>query len=161
MWTVVFLIGLPSAMRNVTALALVASWALAQGYWLVTDDNFPLSVYFMADIAVLTIVYAKAISRCAGKVYKSAWDQAKCLITDLTALDRWIVASFVFIQWPLYVLQFDPWVKWHLLWLTTIVQFLLAGAESFNTWRKAKRPTTEPSSGSGSLRFAGGWSSGI
>lgn len=154
MWAVVLFIGLPASWRNITAAALVVSWALAQGTWLITDDNLPIDFYFMADIAVIAIIYGKAISRFGPKVYESGWHQARCLITDLTIWDRAIVGLFVLCMWPAYVLEFDAYAKWHWLWLATILQFVFAGAETFFSWRRTRLAKAESSASPGSLRLS-------
>lgn len=153
---VVLFVGLPAAIRNPTAALLVASWALGQGTWLLTGDNLPLRVYFLADVTVIAGIYAKTIVRCRGKVYRNTADQLRCMVTDLTVWDRWIVAIFVGGCWPLYVLALDPWAQWYALWALTIAQFLIAGGEAVISWREAKRAVhAEPWRPPGLHRMAG------
>lgn len=137
MYATVAFIGLPAAtlMRNMSAAALVAAWLVGEITWLVTGNNLPLSTYFMTDIAVITIIYAKTIRRVGPKTYRSTWQQIYCLAADLTVWDRWIVAIFLFGAWPLYVLSVHPWWKWYGLWGLVIAQFLLAGAEAIQSFR--------------------------
>lgn len=136
---VVIGVGIPAALRNPTALALVASWALGQGTWMLTGNNLPLQVYFLADLTVIAGIYAKTTVRCGAKVYSSMADQLRCMIFDLTLADRWIVAMFVGGCWPCYLIQFDDRTKWFLLFWLTIAQFLLSGGEALQSWRGAKR----------------------
>lgn len=167
---VVVLVGLPAALslsallsfrlrfRNVTALALVASWFFGQGVWLATGDNLPLRAYVMADITVIFAIYAKTIARCGPKTYRDGWHQLRCMITDLTPWDRWIIATFLPV-WAVYVLSIGDFAKWYLCWALTIAQFLFAGAEALHLRREAKRavPVAEPDipSSGGFMRLAG------
>lgn len=158
MYAVVLVVGVPAMARNPTAFGLVISWSIAQGLWYMTGDNLPLDFYFIADLTVIAIIYAKTISRCAGKVYDSGWHQLRCMVTDPTRCDRAIIALFVLGAWPLYGLDIGAWEKWWGLWILTVCQFLLAGFESLSSWRKAKRadPVAEPDtpSSGGFLRLA-------
>jgi len=138
MWLIVFAVGVPSAWRNLTALALVISWLVGELAWLVTGNNLPLSVYFMADVAVIAIIYAKTIRRVGAKTYASSWQQLRCLITDLTVYDRWVAALFLLGAWPLYTLNVNPWTKWWCLWALVIAQFLIASLESLAGFRASR-----------------------
>ena len=84
MWAVVAFVGFPAAVRNPTALALVCSWLAGEVTWLISGNNLPLSVYIMADIAVMTVIFAKAIVRAGPKLYPTIWLQLKCMFLDLT-----------------------------------------------------------------------------
>lgn len=139
MYLTVAFIGLPAAFRNPTAAALVLSWLAAEVSFMLTEDNLPLSIYFMADIAVIAVIYAKTIRACGAKLYSSLGEQLRCLVTDLTKCDRWIVALFVLGAWPLYVLDIHAFYKWWLLWAIVTLQFLLAGGEALTSFRAEKR----------------------
>lgn len=153
---VVAFIGLPAATRNATAFALVLMWAAGELAWMVSGNNIPLRVYFMADIAVIVTVYARSITRCGNKVYDGCATQLRCTLTDLTICDRIIVLIFVLGIWPIYVLKMDAYIKWHLLWALTVVQFLAAGLDTFLSWREAKRADPKPDTPqSGLLRLTG------
>lgn len=160
MYAAVLLVGVPAMWYNPTAFGLVISWSMAQGLWYMTGDNLPLDFYFIADLTVIAIIYAKTVSRCAGKVYRDGWHQLRCMVFDLTPWDRAIVALFVLGAWPLYILDIGAWEKWFGLWGITVFQFLLAGAEAAHSWREAKRAGLAdpdiPSSGSMRLAIAGG-----
>ena len=135
MYAVVFGVGLPASLRNSTAFALAISWLVGETVWLITGNNLPLSTYFMADVAVISIIYAKTIRRVGVKTYPTIWRQLYCLAADLTVWDRWIVGIFLLAAWPLYVLTVDPWWKWYTLWALCILQFMLAGAEAIQSFR--------------------------
>jgi len=160
---VVICVGVPAALRNWTALALVASWALGQGTWMVTGDNLPLKIYFLADLTVIGVILAKEIVKVGPKEYNGIWHQLRCLIKDLTVQDRWIIAVFVAGCWPLYVISIGAYERWWMLYYITIAQFLLAGWEALSSWRGAKRAVhdrTYRQKPGGLKRMAGNWGHG-
>lgn len=126
--------------RNPTALALIIAWLAAEIVILRTGDSLPINFYFMADIAVVAVIYAKANRR---NEYAAMGGQLRRMVTDLTVCDRWIVAIYLLGAWPAYVLQFDPWWKWHLLWALAIAQFMLAGCEALAVHIARRRARTE------------------
>lgn len=144
MYAVVAGLGIPSAFRNATAAALVFAWLAGETLWLATGNSLPLSFFFMADIAVISIIYAKMIRRVGAKTYPTFARQLYCLVVDLTVWDRWIVGLFLFAAWPAYVLAIDPSTKWHILWAITIIQFCLAGAEAAQSFVAHLRTRVAP-----------------
>lgn len=154
MWAVVLAVGIPAAiryrlpwhlsLRNPTAFALTFLWLVAETVALETEDNLPLATSFKVDVTVIMVIYAKTIVRCGAKAYPSLPNLLRCMVTDLTAWDRWIVAIYLLGVWPLYVLDIHPYYKWYALWALTIVQFLLAGGESLARFRDAKREALKP-----------------
>lgn len=156
MYLTVAAIGFPAAMRNLTAAALVASWLVGEGVWMITGNNLPLSTYFMADVTVIAVIFAKMIRRVGAKSYPTLWLQFKCMILDLTVYDRWIAGFFLLGAWPLYVLAIDPYYKWWLLYLIVILQFLLAGAEAIQSLRSEVTKAASDPPGNG-LALAGAY----
>jgi hypothetical protein len=156
MYLTVAAVGLTAMRRNLTAAALVASWLVGEAVWMATGNNLPLSTYFMADIAVITLVYAKTIRRVGARKYPTLWLQLKCLVLDLTAYDRWVVGLFLLGAWPLYVLSIEPYYKWWLLYLIVILQFMIAGAEAVHLLRcdVKQKPVSEEDNG---LALAGAY----
>lgn len=144
MYMVVAGLGIPAAFRNVTASALVIAWLVGEFIVLLTETSLPLSFYFMADIAVISVIYAKATKRAGNKTYPTIWKQLYCFVTDLTPWDRWVVAIFALGMWPLYLLAIDPWWKWMGLWGLAILQFLFACAEAIASFRNDLKPRAEP-----------------
>lgn len=164
MYSVVAGVGIPAAfrffplaIRNATALALVVAWLVAEVIVYKTGNSLPVGFYFKADLAVIAAIYAKTIIRCGVKSYSPIGFHLRCLVTDLTLCDRWIVAIFLLGAWPLYVLNLDPYYKWQcLLWLA-IIQFLLAGAEAIQSFRhdvKVRAKSDPPGNG---LALAGAY----
>lgn len=149
-------VGLLAARYNLTAAMLCVSWITGEAIWLATGDNLPLGAYFMADVLVVTAIYAKAIYHCGPKTYPRLAAQLKCMFEELTKWDRGVVAIFLLGMWPLYILNLHPYYKWWGLYALVIIQFLLACAEaalSFLTQRKAL-PAPKPK-GNGFARVAG------
>lgn len=143
MYAVVAGVGIPAAFRNLTALGMVIAWLFVELVYQIAGDSLPLRYSFMADIAVISIVYAKTIRRVGAKTYPTLGKQIYCLFVDLTPYDRWIVAIFLLGVWPSYVMEIDPWWKWHLLWALTMAQFLLAGVEALACSRVENRKVTD------------------
>lgn len=154
-YAVVAGVGIPAAFRNTTALALVIAWLFVELVYQITGDSLPLKFSFMADVAVIAVIYAKMIKRCGAKLYSSFVEQMRCLVTDLTYWDRAIVAIFLLGMWPLYVLNFHPYYKWWLLWGLAILQFLLAGAEAIQSFRHSVRSRAASDPPGNGLAMAG------
>lgn len=145
MWAVVGCVGLFAAWRNLTAFALTASWLVGQIYYLRTGNSLALGQYFMADIAVVTVIFAKAIVSAGAKTYPTAWRQFKAFATDLTVCDRFILGLFLLGAWPIYVSTIHPYYQWWLLFYITIAQFLFAGAEPLARWWSVRRARRQES----------------
>lgn len=160
MYVVVAGIGFPAAFRNLTAFALVASWLAGEIVSAWSGNSLPVSFYFMADVAVISLIYAKTIRRVGNKTYPTLRRQLYCLIVDLTPWDRWIVGLFLLGAWPLYVLSLHPFYKWWALFAIVIAQFLLAGAEAISSIRHelSERASSDPP-GNG-FALAGYWRDG-
>lgn len=155
-YLVVFGIGLPAAFRNPTALALMLNWAIGEFSWLVTGDALPLKVYFMADVAVITAIFAKATLREGPATYPNLGVQLRAFWRSMTMWDRLVAGGFILAAWPLYAFNMDARAKWFALWAILICQFLAAGAESLQSMlgeRKARNNMHHPPGGPG-LAFA-------
>jgi hypothetical protein len=155
MYFVVFAVGLPTAFRNLTALALSLAWMAGEVTWLLTGNNLPLSTYFMADVAVISLIYAKTIKRVGVKKYPTLVKQCYCFLLDLTICDRCVVAIFLLGCWPLYILAVDPYTKWWSLYWLTILQFLLAGAEASSLLHREIRERAKSEHSDNGLALAG------
>lgn len=135
MYGIVAFVGFPAALRNPTAAMLVMAWLAGEFLWLVTGESLALSTYFMTDVAVIALIYAKTIRHVGAKTYPTLRRQLWCLIFDLSVWDRWIVGLFLLGAWPIYILALHPYYKWWLLYAIVILQFLLAGAEAIFSLR--------------------------
>lgn len=134
-YALVACVGIPAAIRNATATGLVLAWLGGELIYIATGNSLPLSSFFMMDVAVISVIYAKTIRRVGAKTYHSTRHQLRCLVLDLTVYDRWVVALYLFAAWPLYVLAIHPFYKWWALYLVVVAQFLLAGAEAIRSLR--------------------------
>lgn len=137
MWAVVAVVGLPSALRNPTALALVISWLAAEAWGLGAGDSLPVQFYPFLDIFVISIIMTK---------------------DERSVPDR-IVLSIFPICWVLYVADVHPFYKWYLLWGLTIIQFLAAGWDAFSSFRRDKAVSDPSETTSGDL-FRLAWGRG-
>lgn len=161
-YAVVIGVGLPATLRNPTAGALVVNWTVGEFAWMITANDLPLKVYFMADVAVITVICIKAIRREDCRIYPTLREQMICLGRALTIWDRWIAASYIFVVWPVYILEMDARTKWFLLWSLVIAQFLLAAGEAIYSmlgYTNGRVTPNRPPGGSG-LAYARGGGSG-
>lgn len=128
MLAVVIFAGMAASPWNVTAAALTASWAIAQGVWLATGDNLPLTVYMMCDIAVLGLIYCKPPVRCLCP-YKNKRDQAVAIITQKSIGDRVVILIFP-VMWAFYIAPISDFLRWWMLYGLAVAQFMAAGIET-------------------------------
>lgn len=155
MWAVVVCVGLPAAFRNPTALALTLSWLAGETTWLITGNSFPLSVYFMADIAVVAVIMAKP-EACNSQPYQNTVHQLKCLLLERSVADRVVMLIFP-IMWCIYTVPIHPYYAWFALWLLTIAQFLAAGVEAFLKFRRARAAVVARDIPRSGLEYALAW----
>lgn len=121
MWAVVAAVGVPSAWKNPTAVALVIA-QIAAGWWgYYKDDNLPLEIYPFLDVFVLAVI--------ASKCPRS--------FLDCSPADRAVALMYV-MMWPLYVAPIDEYYIWWPLWGGTILQFLFASSESLEVFWKER-----------------------
>lgn len=143
---VVVFIGLPAALRNWTAAALVLSYAFMQGSWYGFHLAYPVSVSVLADVTVIMMIYAKQPA-CDLYPYRSRREQLAAFWLERSFWDRLIIAMFP-VGWVFY-LSSSPW--WPLYWVS-LAQLLAAALEAFEKYRStrtAKRASApdHPSSG--------------
>lgn len=148
-------VGLLAGLRNPTAMALSVAWIASEIVYLDTGNNLSLSTHFMADIAVIALIYAKTILRMGPKLYPTLGRQIYCMFLDLTKCDRWIVAIYLLGAWPLYVLSLDSYYRWWGLYWLVIAQFLLASAEAAQSYVAHLRSRAAPDPPGNGLALAG------
>src|SRR5687767_2352409 len=105
---VVVLVGLPSAWRNVTAAALVASWAAGQAVWLFSGDSLPLRFYMMADLAVLAVIFCKPTPYSP---YRGFGHQLCLMWLERSLWDRVVITIFG-LMWLTYSLPISDYYRW-------------------------------------------------
>lgn len=151
-------LGLVAALAgNPTAAMLVIAWLAGEVLALITGDDLNLSSYFMTDVAVIALIYAKTIRHVGMKIYPSMRQQLWCMVMDLTVWDRWIVGLYLLGAWPVYVLEMHSYYKWWLLYAVVILQFLFASAEaaqSFVAHLRTRASSDPPGNG---LALAGAY----
>lgn len=130
MWATVAVVGVPSAMRNPTAAALVVSWLFSESLFLLTGNGLALEYFVFPDIAVIAVIFCKRDWKPC-ETYRSAWHQLKCVLLERSPSDRLIVCSYP-ICWALYVSDIDPYYQWWGLFHISVAQFLAAGWEALH-----------------------------
>lgn len=119
-----------------------------------------LDEMFMLDIAVIGLVFCKAIARCPEAEGDSFREHLRCFVTAPTICDRAVLAIFPLLMWPGYVLGISEYHRWWLLAWAGLAQFLIAGHEAVSDWLSAKRSSDEQDApSSGLMRVA--WESGV
>jgi hypothetical protein len=119
--TVVLAIGLPSAVYNRTAAALVGSWGMQEAIYLMTGGTAEWLTGFALDYSVLLVIFT-----CSCR---SAHDYA--------------VAAIFPIMWGVHAMVPDPYYQWWALWWLALVQFVPAATGAVRNWRHPPEPTAE------------------
>lgn len=137
-WLAVLCVGLPSAftligrLRNVTALALSASWIASEAVYYLTGEGMAFRTMFIADLTVIAVIYCKAEWR-EWQPYRSLRDQFAALWYERSPWDRTVIAIFP-VAWIFYLRPLDPFYEYWTLWSLALTQLLLAGWEALNPW---------------------------
>jgi len=152
MWAIVAVLGLGGGIRlkgvrNPTALALAVSWLVSQIYYLRTGDGLALSEYILADIAVVTVIFAKGILRARPHPWPA-----------LTGWDKCVLALFFFGAWPVYVGGLSELFTYWALYYIKAAQLLCAGMEPLATWWLARSALRAASRGDNIIEFAPAYS---
>lgn len=149
-------LGGPRAPWNATWAALGLAYFITQGWYLLEKSSGrELSVgdLWMIDVLTVALVFCKAIARCPDQEYRTARQHLRCMVAAFTVPDRAVVAIFP-LMWLVYVLRIDDFSRWWVLYGLAMAQFLVAGGEALNEWRKARVPADEPDTPSSGLMFA-------
>src|SRR5687767_9264066 len=107
LWTIVAVVGVPSAWRNPTAAALVLAKIAGWAWHRVTGDNLPFDFYVCADVFVLAVIFAK-VEAYDLRPYRGTWHQLKCILLERSVPDRIVMLIFP-LMWALYVAPIDPY----------------------------------------------------
>lgn len=134
----VLFIGLPAGLkgwrhprvRNLTALALSASWVASEAVYYITGDGMALRTMFLSDVAVIAAIYCKPEWR-QWHPYRSLADQFAALWYERSPWDRAVLAVFP-AAWLFYVLPMADFTRYWTLYGLALAQLLLAGWEAFN-----------------------------
>jgi len=159
LWLVVFAVAFPASFRNPTAGALAACYVLVE---FLTRIGHPLPVqyFILPDIAVLAVIVAKPERYPCGQ-YRGMIHQLRCLLTERSWADRFIICSYPFV-WLTYGADVSEVARYWALWGWAIAQYLAAGSEALFDQvhrRNADAANSPPPRGSLLVAYpAGGWS---
>lgn len=137
MWAVVVGIGFPAATVNRTAFALSGAWLAAELVARVTDENLPISLYFLLDYAVLLAIFTKPEIRDLSP-YRTFADQLKAMVLERSRSDVFVAGIFP-LMWIIYVADIGDYYRWWVLWGLVQLQFLAAGVEAAIRFRSARK----------------------
>ncbi len=152
---VIVLVGLPAALKNWTAAALVLSYAFMQGSFYGLGIVYPVSVSVLADMTVIALILCKAPVRDLWPF--SGWKAwaAAFFWLERSFWDRIVLALFP-VGWCFYAFAAQPW--WPLYWCS-LAQLLAASyeaLETFHSTRTAKRAPAPDNRPTG-FEFTHGW----
>lgn len=136
MMMLVVVVGLPSAWRNPTALALVLSWAFGYVIYLATGDAPELKYYVMADIAVLVIIICKPLQFHGP--YENWRHQLQCFFLERSIWDRAVVLIFPLV-WVFYVVNISEFARYWALYGLYGAQLLASSGEALQSWLVARK----------------------
>lgn len=137
MYAVVAGVGLPAAIYNRTAFALVATWLLGFVAYKLTGDNLPLLLYFALDYVVLLAIFTKPETRDLSP-YRTFADQVRALWQERCPSDV-IIAAIFFLMWTIYIVDIGDFYRWWALWGLVQLQFFAAGWGAYRFWKAARR----------------------
>jgi len=122
LWVIAVAVGLFSAWRNPTALALLLAFAASEA-------GLPIELYTFPDILTGALIFMKPRYRpCPDYWDLSTWEMLKCLLGERTPADRIILLTLP-VAWYFYIADIHPYYQyWWLYWIA-VVQFAAAGLE--------------------------------
>jgi hypothetical protein len=135
---------IPAAMRNFTALALVASYAVYQSGWLLTQRAFDPLLCVVIDATVIAAIYCKDPAHDCWP-YRDWRHQLGSAWLEKSLWDRIVIAVFP-LMWAAYFLPLPAYLEWHSLYWLTMAQFVAANGEALHLLhnRSAKSGETRP-----------------
>lgn len=133
-FAVVLFVGMPSMLKNWTAVGLVASFLTVQVIWWATRQA-PLEVLIVCDFIVVTVIFLKGafLDELPGRGLGKVW----AAFAELSRADKIILGLFL-PCWATWAIDLTPAQQYWTLWTLGIGQFLIAGAEAFGTWRRGR-----------------------
>lgn len=141
----VVVLTIPAATRNFTALALVCSYAVYQGGWLLTHQAFHPLLCVIIDLTVIGAMLCKEPAHDCWP-YRD-WRHQFCSIwLERSTWDRIVIAAFP-LMWICYLAPLPPYLEWHSLYWLTMAQFVAANGEALHFYlrnRSAKSGETRP-----------------
>lgn len=144
---IVFFIGVPAMWKNMTAIGLVASYAILQAAWRLTGEA-STGLQLLCDMGVITIMLVKP-DYIDGFPYRDVRSQFYALFwTERTPCDR-IIGMIFPLMWVLYAVKIDAYYQWWGLWWLAAAQLVAAGIEPVRLrvvrkWRESRSNLTPP-----------------
>ncbi len=108
---------------NATATFLALEWMASETIWLITDDNLPIGAFWLMDLTVLALIYAR--TPLPIESYATGRKQATAFWRELGRSDRVVVAIFG-AMWVVYAVPMSDWPRWSALYALTLTQFIVA-----------------------------------
>ena len=139
---VVFLVGIPSAFRNLTAAALVVAYVAVQGVYEWTGQALLIRELVCIDLGVIAAVYCKQPAYDCFP-YRSFSHQLACLWLERSWADRIILSLFP-AAWYFYGVA-DPSLQWWGLYAVSLAQFAAAGWEALNSFLSSREANADQS----------------
>lgn len=129
-------VGIASIRRNWTGIALALSWAAGFAMWRLTGEGVPLKMEVIRDYCVLIVIFVKTSARdCIP--FGGLLGQARACWVQLSWWDKAVVCLFV-PMWITYAVAMDPRTAYWISWTAAVLQFMAAGAEAFEHWRRGR-----------------------
>lgn len=145
---------LPVTRRNLTALALVASYVTYEAAWWLFGVTFPPLVCILIDITVIGAIYCKEPDRDCWPY--QGWKHQLCSAwLERAFWDRIVIAIFP-AMWAVYVLPLPANVAWWALWGFAMGQYLAISGEALQIYFHT-RSAKAGSSASTGAQFTAGW----
>jgi hypothetical protein len=133
-YAAVLFIGIPSMLRNWTAVALVGSFLVIHFAWILTGTG-SLALDIIADYAVVIAIFLKVEARDCSPF--AIWGQFRGCWRELGRADKIVLALFA-PAWTAYAIDISDWLRYWILWGAGMLQFAAAGVEAFAVWRGAR-----------------------
>lgn len=130
----VVIVGGLSMLKNRTAAALVANYAIVMGFWLATGER-SLHAAILADYLVLIVIFTKQTDIYPPSPGALGW--AKDWWRQLTWWDKAVLWLFL-PSWFTYAVILPPvWAYW-IAWVAGVLQLFAAGGEAVERWRRGR-----------------------
>lgn len=121
---VVFLLLIPSALRNSTAAALAGQYLVVQGLWMTIHASVPAGLLLLSDIFVLGVIWSKP------PVTEPPYTSLGHIWRERSWFDRGVILGFP-ACWATYVFMGSDW--W-CLYGVSLAQMFLSVGEPLSGW---------------------------
>lgn len=108
---------------------------------------------FMIDVAVIALIFCKAVARCPEVQFRNMRHQLRCMVESFAIGDRIVLGCFP-LMWAAYALHLSGFARWWALFALAMIQFAAAGSDALTEWRLSKAPRDKSDTPSSGLMFA-------